>query len=83
MMHLHDMTCVFCKLPNSIDSVEHYIQQCSYIAKQNKLKTDLSFVNHQHIYGSIDAQVRFARLWLNIEDERSKLLKNETRGLQP
>ena len=80
-MHLNDMSCVFCELPNSVDCVEHYLQQCSYLSKHNKLKTEISFVNHKDIFGSIDEQLRFVRLWLNIEDERSKLLKNETRGL--
>ena len=77
------MTCVFCKLPDSLDSVEHYTQQCSYLSKQDKLKTGISIVNHRDIFRSINAQIRFVRLWLNIEDERSKLLKNKTRGLQP
>ena len=72
--HKDDMKCVFCENSNSCDSIEHYIDEpCQYLIQNHIFKQKLKNVTIGDIYGTIDQQTRFVKLWLMIEDERKKV----------
>ena len=61
---------VFCKLPCSVDCIQHYIYPTMLISfKTQYTQTGNSVVNFKDIFGSIDMQIRFVKLWLNINDK--------------
>ena len=71
--HKDDMKCVFCENSNSCDSIEHYVgEPCQYLVQKHNIKQKLKNVTIGDIYGTIDQQTQFVKLWLMIEEERKK-----------
>ena len=72
--HKEDMKCIFCMKEDSIDSEIHYLE-CEIILDKKDLQPEIRIVQYGDIFGDIDCQVRFVKVWRKIEEHRSKLVK--------
>ena len=64
-----DVKCIFCRGESSIDCVEHYLK-CDHLLRHDKLKNKIHNVKFSDLFGDIEAQTKFVRLWLEIEKVR-------------
>ena len=64
-MYVEDMTCVFCKDQQSVDSVDHY-SHCSDLNQRPDLRGKLIDLKHEYIYGNIEMQIKFMKAWMAI-----------------
>ena len=69
-MYLNDLNCVFCKDKNSVDSVKHYLETCSYFETNINFQAKVMHISYADIFGDVNAQIRIVKLWLQIEEER-------------
>ena len=70
-----DLSCVFCMFPDTIESFEHYIETCTYFKTHKIFKTKILHVCYNDIHGDLDAQTRVVKLWLDIQEERNRIVK--------
>ena len=67
----NNLECLFCKSENSIDSVQHYLESCSYFKQKDHFHKKIKGVKYEHIFnGSFEEQVRVVRIWLKIQEHR-------------
>ena len=74
-LYKSDMTCIFCCEINTVDCVEHYME-CKYLLNCQMLKSHMRSVNHSNIYGDIEKQIRFVKIWNQIEIIRHEKINN-------
>ena len=74
-MYSNDLTCLFCGDPNSVDSLEHYIESCFHFKTDQRFHSKIKGVKYVDLFHDVDAQVRVAKLWIEIEEQR-KIIQN-------
>ena len=62
-------------VPNTVDSFEHYIETCVYFKTHKVFQTKVLHVSYNDIHGELDNQTRIVKLWLEIQDERNRIVK--------
>ena len=63
----------FVRILIHVIGIEHYVgEPCQYLVQKHNIKQKLKNVTIGDIYGTIDQQTRFVKLWLMIEEERKK-----------
>ena len=74
MLYFSDLKCVFCNLQNSVDSFEHYLENCGYIKTQAKFKTMKKNIQYSDLFGTLENQSRIVKFWCLVDKERSEIL---------
>ena len=70
----NDLKCVFCREENTIDCIEHYLK-CIYLSGHRTIATKIQNANYSDLFNDIDSQIRFVKLWIEIENERKSVLE--------
>ena len=70
----NDLKCIFCRELNSIDCIEHYLN-CIYLSRHKTFASQLQNSCYSDLFKDIDSQVRFVKLWIEIEKERKLVLE--------
>ena len=70
--HLNDMKWVICDKPNTYDSVQHYIH-CEVLIGSADLQPDIKHIRYEDLFSNLESQVRFIKVWMKIEEKRSKM----------
>ena len=74
-MYSNDLTCLFCGDPGSVDCLEHYLETCLNFKTDPRFRSKIRNVKYVDLFRDVDAQVKVAKIWMEIEEQR-KLLQN-------
>ena len=75
-MYKSDLTCLLCQDQSSLESESHLLE-CEYLHSINDLSEDIKKVEYQDIFGSIEEQIKAAKVWTKVfkiyEKQKGKL----------
>ena len=74
-MYAGKLECIFCEMGDSVDSEQHYLT-CFKVREQlNPLGpgTEISKIKYGDIYGTLEQQMAFLKVWKEIDSLRDKI----------